>query len=375
MQIVWQDFRHSTNATKDNDPDIYHTAITVEPDGAWPWPIVLTFEAEQQVNKNDERSWQTGPVWQGEPRVDATGSALTQKESKGYNAYIVWADGRNYGGEFGNTDIYMQFLSNIGDKTGFIPGNNLMLNDGARLHEFDQATYSEYRPDTPPHARQRNPAIASTLLVEWPLIFFSDYYSPPLEYDPYIYVVWDDDRRENPFSDRDVYFARTNLKYGGRWEKFQSTAIPAPPGQGENYASGAFVSQIFDSVHPDTTWYIVDWHATTDLGTYITLQTRIGNTREEVMNSDWYPKRFPYPDDALSKGSPLQGHDAPGQHIEDADGHYWPQARYIQYRVNFWARDVAPDAGVELHTPFLFDVILHYERPFTLYMPLILRNY
>lgn len=364
MQIVWQDFRNSTDAAKSNNPDIFHTAITVQPDSEWPWPIMLTYEGEQQVNSNDDRAWQTQPVWQGEPRVDATGSALLLEDSEGWNAYIVWADGRNYGGEFGNTDIYFQFLSNVGDEQGLIPGNNVVLNNGARLHSFAPADYSQYRRDMPPHARQRNPGIASTLLVDWPTVYH------PGAYDPYIYVVWDDDRRADPFFDRDVYLARTNLRYGGRWDLFNNPNAN-PPGEGEYYGSGAFISQVFDSGRPDTTWYIMDWHATTDLGTYITLQTRLGNTRAEVLSSEWYPKRFPYPDDALNQGSPLQGYDAPGQHIEDANGNYWPQARYIQYRVNFWARDALSGGGVKLNTPFLFDVILHYERPLEIYLPLV----
>jgi hypothetical protein len=78
-------------------------------------------------------------------------------------------------------------------------------------------------------------------------------------------------------------------------------------------------------------------------------------------------------------GAPLQGYDAPGQHIEDALGHTCPTncpaARYIQYRVNFWARNASPTPdGVELHTPFLFDVILHYER-FMIFLPIISKGY
>ena len=86
-----------------------------------------------------------------------------------------------------------------------------------------------------------------------------------------------------------------------------------------------------------------------------------------MLASDWYPERYPYPDDPISAGAPLQGYDAPGQHIEDASGNTCPDncptAQYIQYRVNFWARDAEPDPGVTvLNTPFLFDVILGYKR-------------
>lgn len=368
MHIVWQDFRHSTDSALSNNPDIYYTAFTVEPSNDFPWPLVWTVETEQlQVNKNDSRSWQTGPVWQGEPDVAAAASGLVLTESEGYNAYVVWADGRNYGGEFENQDIYFRLFSTVGQPTEFVGGNDIMVNDNARLHNFNAAKYTTYRKDLPPHARQRNPSVAATLVADWPTVFSG-----------YLYVVWDDDRIADPFVNRNIYFTRSNMMFGGHRRLYTapSGAPPGTPGQGERYASGAFVSEIFDSGSPDTIWYVVDWHAVTDSGTYITLQTRVGNTRQQVLNSDWYPKRFPYPDDPISKGAPLQGYDAPGQHIEDAAGNYFPQARFIQYRVNFWARNVAtiPDATV-LNTPFLFDVILHYERPPVIYLPAIYKKY
>ncbi len=377
MHIVWQDFRHSMNPALDDDPDIYYLAITAQPDMYFPWPVVLVEEEDGQiqVNDNDERAWQTGPVWQAEPDVAANMSAATLADSEGYNAFVAWADGRNYGaGDFDNTDIYFRLLSNIGAPVEFIGGNNLMLNDNARLHNFTVADYAPYRRDVPPHAHQRAPSIAATLVAEWPTI-----------YGGYVYVGWDDDRFSNPFYDRNVYLARTNMLFGGHYRVLNVSGCPveppgSPPGQCERYGSGAFISEIYDSLSTLTKWYIVDWHATTDKGTYITLQTRMGNTRAAVLASDWYPKRFPYPDDQISVGAPLQGYDAPGQHIEDALGNTCPNncptARYIQYRVNFWARNASPlpDEFVELYTPFLFDVILHYER-YMVFLPLITKGH
>ncbi len=367
MHVVWQDFRHSTDALLSNNPDIYYTAFTIEPDENFPWPLVWTVETEQlQVNKNDSRPWQTGPVWQGDPDVAATASGLTLADSEGYNVYIVWADGRNYGGELTNTDIYFHLFSTVGQPTEFVGGNNIVVNNNARLHNFSSAAYTTYRKDLPPHAQQRNPSIAATLIADWPTIFGG-----------YVYVAWDDDRIANPFQDRNIYFTRSNMLFGGHNRVYtaSSEAPPNTPGQGVRYGSGAFVSEIFDSGSPDTIWYVINWHAVTDSGTYITLQTRMGNTRQQVLNSDWYPKRFPYPDDAISKGSPLQGYDAPGQHIEDASGNYFPKAQFIQYRVNFWARNTSTmtDTTV-LKTPFLYDVILHYERPPVVYLPAIYKN-
>jgi hypothetical protein len=392
MHVVWQDNRHSTNPPElDNDPDIYYLAYTIEPDEQFPWPLLMTEEtAQEQVNDNDRRAWQTGPVWQGEPDVEATGSGLVVEESEGYNAYVVWADGRNYGGELENYDIYFRLFSNVGEPSQFVGGNDVMVNSGARMHQFcaDFADLSENDPryeqcrqlfvdygrDMPPHAHQRNPAVAATLVAEWPTIFGG-----------YLYVVWDDDRIAEPFVDRNVYLARSNLLFGGHYREFVGPdpdtpgwkPLPLPP-QKPRYGSGAYVSRVYDSGSDETDWYTVDWHAVTDSGTYLTLQTRMSDTVEGVLASQWVPNRFPYPNDEVSIGAPLQGYDAPGQHIEDAQGNICPEdcprARYIQYRVNFWSRDNLDVAGVELRTPFLFDAILHYQRPPILYLPIVTKT-
>jgi hypothetical protein len=40
-----------------------------------------------------------------------------------------------------------------------------------------------------------------------------------------------------------------------------------------------------------------------------------------------------------------------------------------------WARDAASDPLTTiLYTPFLFDVILHYDRPPIVYLPVVARN-
>jgi hypothetical protein len=365
MHIAWQDFRNSTPGTND-DPDIFYTTLTVEPLGEFPWPVVFNAGAQQQVNEGDARAWQTGPVWQADPVVAATSSGLTLAESESYNAFVAWSDWRNYSpGDFDNADIYFRLFSTVGNPTEFVGGNNVMVNDNVRLYntDFAEPAYSDYRLDMPPHARLRNPSIASTLLAKWPTIFGG-----------YVYVVWDDDRAGNPFEDRNIYLTRSNMLFGGHRRIFDAPGTP--PGEGERYGSGAFVSAIFDSGWRFTTWYTIDWHAVTDDGTYITLQTRMGNTPTEVLASDWYPQNYPYPDDPVSTGAPLQGYDAPGQHILDAFGNKWPRARYIQYRINFWARDAEADPNVTvLNTPTLYDVILHYEQPPYIYLPVIFQSH
>ena len=372
MHIVWQDFRNSSPGTND-DPDIYYTTITVEPDGDFPWPVQFQYGGQEKVNDDDVRDWQTGKVWQSDPDVSATSSGLTLGDSESYNAFVAWADWRNYGaGDFANPDIYFRLFSTVGTPTEFVGGNNVMVNNNARLHNYDTASpaYSDYRQDMPPHAEQRHPSVSSTLVANWPSIFGG-----------WVYVAWDDDRLLDPHTNYDVYMARSNMLFGGHRRIF--TVVPPDPdvpGQGVRYGSGAYISRIFDGGTPETEWYNLDWHAITDDGTYITLQTRMGDDPADVLDSPWYPQRYPYPDDAISVGAPLQGYDAPGQHIEDAAGNTCPDncptARYIQYRVNFWARDAELDPGVTvLNTPFLFDVILGYEPPFDVYLPLVLRNY
>lgn len=367
MHVVWQDFRNSTDADHINNPDIYYIAITAEPDSYPPHSLIFVEEETQgKVNDNDERPWHQGPVWQGEPDVDATASGVVLAESDGYNAFVVWADNRNYKLQFDNVDIYLRLYSNVGAPTDFIGGNNFSVNDHVRLHDVDLNAYTGYRRDLPPHARQHYPSIASTLVAQWPTIFGG-----------YIYVAWDDDRITDPFADRNVYMARSNLMFGGQYKIFTAPpgAPPDTPGQGLRYGSGAYVSQVFDSGSDETVWYVLDWHAQTDSGTYVTIQTRLGNSRAEVLNSDWYPKRFPFPDDAVSIGSPLQGYDAPGQYVVDASGNRHPQARFIQYRINVWARDAAPDTPtVILNTPYVLDVILYYEHPPIILLPSVYKN-
>ena len=271
MHIVWQDYRNSPTGTND-DPDIYYSTITVEPDGQFPWPVQFQYEGQEKVNEDDHRDWQTGLVWQGDPDVSATSSGLTLAESDSYNAFVTWADGRNYGaGDRPNRDIYFRLFSTVGTPTEFVGGNNVMVNNNARLHSFvngDPPVWPGYSSDVPPHANQRHPSIASTLVANWPTIF-----------DGWVYVVWDDDRILNPSENYDVYMTKSNMLFGGHRRIF--TAVPPDPdvpGQGKRYGSGAFISRIFDGGSPGTEWYNVDWHAITNDGTYLTLQTRMGNT-------------------------------------------------------------------------------------------------
>jgi hypothetical protein len=350
LHTVWQDFRNGAD-----NPDIYYAAATLRPSEDDPSVLILDVGPNEPINQNDQRAWQTQPAWQGYPELDARTYRNPTTDLDEYDVYIVWADGRNYDNQ--NVDIYMAVRSTGAlAACGFLTENNHMVNDGVRLHacDFDSPGCAEYSPDSPPPAHQIRPSIASDIVRENEDIL-----------DGYVYVVWDDDRIANPFEDRNVYLARSNLTFGGHYRQF-TASDPSIPGQGTRYGSGAFVSEVFDSGSTLTTWYIADWHAATDNYTYDTLQVRMGNTLEDVLNGEWYPKDFPYPD-GLEIGAPLQGYDAPGQHIVDAGGNKWPQARYIQYRVNFWTK-----APAICNSPVLYDVTLHFEKP-GLMLPLVLR--
>jgi len=382
VHVVWQDYRNSTvfyPSGLGNDPDIYYAQFSYEPSYEDVSTYIFQYEFEEKINHNDYRPWQSGAVWQGYPEIDGQNFYDPVEEEWEYDIYVVWADGRNYGGEENNYDIYLAVKTNAATGLPCYLENNIVVNSGAKLHNFDPAKNPAYRVDSPPPARQLRPSVAATLQRKWPTVYVPG---------GYIFIVWDDDRIADPFVNRDVYFARTNTLFINH-----SPAGPFPsgpvPGGGYYYGGGTYVSEVLDTGSYSSTWYIVDWHAWTEDGTYITLQTRLGNTITEVLTSDWVPNRnvptannWPYPDGVESIGAPLEGYDAPGQHIIDAAGQPLHQARYIQYKVNMWTKGLGPDPPWEpypyygiVKTPQLFDVILHYNAPARLYLPLVLRNY
>ncbi|MBU0492901.1 MAG: hypothetical protein KKB13_13725 [Chloroflexi bacterium] len=388
VHVVWQDYRRSTvfyPSGMGNDPDIYYAQFVYRP--SYEDMNVYTFEpvSEEQVNHNDVRDWQNGnPVWQGYPEIDGW-SDKVQDEWR-YDVFIVWADGRNYGGEENNYDVYLDARIQCCDRMPDYLGNNILVNDGVKLHNFDPAQDPSYRVDSPPPARQIRPSVVNTARVQMSPATCPELAGCPF-FEDYIFVVWDDDRIQDPFVNRDVYFARSNLLFINHTPAGPFAPPPGAPGRDYYYGTGTYVSAILDTKNYSSTWYIVDWHACTADGTYLTLQTRLGDTISEVLSSDWYPNRnvpnpghWPYPDvTGLSIGAPLEGYDAPGQHILGADGQPLPEARYIQYKVNMWAKGYCgPDDYpnyAPVKTPMLFDVILHYNVPNIIYLPIVLRNY
>jgi hypothetical protein len=348
IHTVWQDYR---NGTPDNpDPDIYYNAsqLGVVQLGE---QSEVTIGENEKINQNDILAWQIEPVIQREPAV-VTIPCVGEATEDQWNIFIVWADGRNY--DSANYDIYYTIRSTCdGFPEGLLP--NHMLNDGVRLPNFDNSnpSYNDYDPDHPPPGYQVNPSVATDIQIDWPVIMGG-----------YLYVAWEDDRAGDLQVQKDIYFARSNLTFANHYSN------------GFFYGAGSQISNILDSGSSDTIWHTVDWVAATDHATYITVQTRLGNTISEVLNSPWYPERFPFqpqPGDcnAFWSGAPLQGYNAPGQHIEDASKKFRPQARYIQYRVNMYARRHIDD---RFYTPVLDSITIYYESEFIhIYLPLVLR--
>jgi hypothetical protein len=299
-----------------------------------------------KINQNDLRDWQTAPVVQRDPAL-ATVPCIGSGGEEGWNVFIAWADARNY--DSANYDIFYTVKSTCeGMPSGL--ATNLMLADGIRLHNFDPTdpSYNEYNAGHPPPGRQVNPSVAADIQTDWPNVLGG-----------YLYLAWEDDRAGAPQVHKDIYFARSNLTYFNQhWPD---------PYYGEIwYGAGSQISNVLDSGSQDTTWYTIDWSAATDESTYVTVQTRMGDTISQVLSSDWYPQRFPHQPqpwdcgtdgDAVegdASGAPIPGYDAPGQHIEDASASFWPQARYIQYRVNFFTRD-------STKTPELYNLAIYFE--------------
>jgi hypothetical protein len=329
IYTVWQDYRNGVR-----NPDIYYSVsqFGVEQVGDYFNPE-LTLGANEKINSEDSRSWQTAPVWQRDPALVAVPCGGEAKETE-WNVFITWADGRNY--DSANYDIYFTAKSTCpGMPEGL--GDNRMLNDGIHLYDFDASnpSYDDYSAGSPPPGSQVNPTIAADIQTNWPFVLGG-----------YLYVAWEDDRAGDPQVHKDISFARSNLT------NFNHSS------HGTYYGAGSQISNILDSRNADTIWYTIDWSAMTAVGTYLTVQTRLGNTITDVLASDWYPTRFPYqpqPGDCSTvySGAPLSGYDAPGQHIEDSSGSFWPQARYIQYRVNFFTR-------ISQNTPVLDSLTVYF---------------
>ncbi|MGQ9552979.1 MAG: hypothetical protein ACUVWR_02580 [Anaerolineae bacterium] len=362
---AWQDFRNSNNAEKDNNPDIY-LSVTAATSSAGSLLDLLPSENERLNPEESE------PIWQEYPAIACRtydGSLFEDTMSR-HNAFIVWADERNYGSD--NTDIYMAVRGDGGRTLSSIwVGGIIQVNSGAHATNTLGSEYLQYAAGDPPPARQTHPSVAADITRAL---------TEPEDLDiwwhkGFVYVSWDDNRVGG--IDRDVYFTRSNMTYLADYSFYPD---PSAAGQLDvggtcRYGSGSYVSPVYDAGLPTVTWDRVEWNAITPMGTFITLQTRVGNDPNNL--GQWLPKTFPYAKVGLPNlGAPLQGYDTPGQFIVGGDGQAGPTGRYIQYRVNMWAwplgGPVANACGVPgespervydpvASSPILYSVTLHYR--------------
>jgi hypothetical protein len=336
LHVVWDGYSTSENMPGDTDVFYSRSRLSVEQrtGGTTEFRPVLAVGGTEKINQNDERDWQSGPVEQSHPAVTRAACANSSDEDPTLNVFIAWADGRNY--DDANYDIYYDLKSDCGATLG----GNQMLANGVRLHNFDPANpkwAGEYSSGEPPPGFQFRPSVAADIQMEGLTVFTG-----------YLYLAWEDDRVDDSRQEKDIFFARSNLTYANQ-----------PPYNIFKDGAGSQISNILDSGTDQTVWYTLDWTVTTPDSTYMTVQTRLGDTITDVLNSEWYPQRFPFQPqkfdcDALVSGAPIPGYDSPGQYIEDAAGEIKPQARYIQYRINFYSRD-------ETNSPELDNITLFYH--------------
>jgi hypothetical protein len=333
----------------------------------YPYQDAFCFQAPQKINGTVIDSdyvrppgsppvWPIEPSWQGQVSMDLvpedshwTGchAGSTQVYSRG--VVLAWSDARSFD-EWRYEIHTRRIASPEGDPKSFEPCEDWawgMVNDNTKLYPLrdDPEEYKIYQPAA---TGQFRPAV----LVDPTRVF----------------VAWDDDRYDDPtvagtVRNRDVFMAEMV--------------------RGLN-TEGIFISPVFDGGGDNPKWYVLSWWAVTELGGDVRLQTRFG--------VDPYPPQDP---DATvtwtawtgNPGTPVTGcpgdgngitdcyYDAPGRHIVDPDGNDWfgcsgatcpGPYRYMQYKVII--------TGPSRRTA-LSRVVVHYQRPPILYLPLIFRSY
>ncbi|MCZ7569168.1 MAG: S8 family serine peptidase [Ardenticatenaceae bacterium] len=240
-----------------------------------------------------------------------------------FGPYIVWSDGRNY--DDANFDIYMAMPRR--EKQESLNFTDIVslatVNDNIHRQAFleDMNLYLENEPAA---AWQAHPAVAATSSG--------------------VYVVWDDNRNEDPF-----------LGYPNNRDIFVAEYLSSPA------KAGVYVSPVFDA-GAVVTWYGIQWWGITDLQADLTLQTRIGSTpnapRANVAGNTW--------SQWAGVGGTGGRYDAPGQNIRSPSGALFPRSRYIQFRVNL---NVPAGRGGTC----ISEITLQYEVP-KVYLPLMLKG-
>jgi hypothetical protein len=376
IHVAWQDGKgenadvYWTYAYYDHDPE-------VESSCPWPYEQDFCFEGPAKVSgfvldsdyvrpPNSEPSWPIEPTWQGQASLDLVPDGQdfftfckfgsTTVYSKG--VVIAWSDSRSY--DDWRYEIHTRRLASPGgdpkayeicnDSTaGMVNGNPKLRAYRDDLGSTPARLSDEYNAFSPAAVGQLNPSV---------------------HVDPSgLFVAWDDDRWDDPFEpgtvrDRDIFVAKKGVK-----------------------EYGIYISPVLDGGATEPRWYVLSWWGATQHEGDLVMQTRFGNTPQPPLNpaenagttwtrwtgnpsSEDLRLRCPGDDDECY-------YDAPGRHIVRPDGTDWfsapdhpDQYRYMQYKVII-RRD---ESSVwNLFKTALSQVVIHYEGPNTVYLPLIIR--
>jgi len=360
---AWQDFRAEDEDIGAAKPSIYLArmeATAIES---------VTLSLAGGVNER-AGGLAAGVSWQEYPSIACStyaGEHFLDGRAR-HDAFIAWSEWGSQGPD--SSKVYLTVRGDGGASLSTLwRGGVIPVNSGAHATNLEGSTYLRYREGDPPAAYQVRPSLAANVVRTY------DY--PELEvwkHQGFVYVGWDDNRAGG--CERDVYFTRSNLTYFADYDFYPDPRRSDQLSVGKTcrYAAGSYLSPIYDMGEGGVIWDRIEWHAATPSGTYLTLQTRVGDDPEAM--GQWMPKDFPYQSVGVSEeGAPLQGYDTPGQMIVGADGRERPKSRYIQYRVNMWAWPVSGPADVTCgevgddpavydrvaNTPVFYSVALHHE--------------
>lgn len=361
---AWQDFRNQDDdQSAAAKPSIYMALL----EGTASESISLTIGggANERVGGSEVEV-----AWQEYPSIACStyDGSLYDDGLARHNAFIAWSEWGSQGPD--SSDVYLAVRGDGGAELSSLwRGGAIPLNSGAHATNLEGSTYLGYEVGDPPAAYQVRPSLATNISKTLPYVENGIWKNKG-----YLYVAWDDNRTGG--YERDVYFTRSNMTYFADYDFYPDPmrTDQIEVGKTCRYASGSYISPIYDMGEEGVTWDRIEWHSATPSGTYITLQTRVGDDPNAM--GQWMPKVFPYESVGVSEeGAPLQGYDTPGQMIVDQDGNEAPHTRYIQYRVNMWAWPVGGDLSAScgiigddpvvydpvVNTPVLYSVFLHHQ--------------
>ncbi|MGQ9599501.1 MAG: CARDB domain-containing protein [Anaerolineae bacterium] len=389
IHLAWQEGQEDSS-------DIYYSYAVFDwhqPETC-PWPYKFCFNPPQLVSgfvkdfayvrPPDEpasEAWPIEPSWQGQVTMDFVPPNLfftcchtdmcprnpnmepTVVYSKG--VIIAWSDARSF--DEWRYEIYTRRVASPeGDPKTFevCDGDwaEGVVNDNAKLYDYrdDANLYQTFKPAA---TRQQNPYIQVD--------------------ESGIYLVWDDDRFDRPVEvgtvrNRDIFFTQMRSP---DWRVFPpSEALPADD-------VGIYLSPVIDSRASDPRWYVLTWWGATEFYGDLLFQTRFGNTPSPPQTNSavgTWTKWTGNPSSTYLGCTAGEGcyYDAPGRHIVDPAGKEWfdcpgpdcpDNYRYIQYKVIM--RLMVPVDPVLSRTTAVSQVKIYYRGPYTVYLPVVHRNY